>query len=256
MEIIIQPTSAAAINLAASLVAGFIRQKPEAVLGLATGGTQELLYHELVEQKLDWSRVTTFNLDEYAGLTAEHPQSYHSYMSERLFRHINIDRENTNLLDGSAEDVRSLCESYERKITAAGGIDLQLLGLGTGGHIGFNEPSSSLASRTRIKTLTPQTRRDNARYFGSEADVPHHVFTMGIGTILEARHCLLLALGAKKAHAVAAACEGPVTAMVPASALQLHRKVTVCLDEEAAEELKLKDYYRWAYQNKPDWQRT
>jgi glucosamine-6-phosphate deaminase len=256
MEIIIHPTSGEATRTASRLVAALIRQKPAAVLGLATGGTQELLYHELVEQKLDWSRITTFNLDEYAGIPPQHPQSYYSFMSERLFRHINIFRKNINLLDGLARDIPKMCESYEGKIIDAGGIDLQLLGIGTGGHIGFNEPSSSLASRTRIKTLTPQTRRDNARFFGDEAKVPHHVITMGIGTILEARQCLLHALGTKKARAVAEACEGPVTAMIPASALQLHPRVTVCLDEEAAAELKLRDYYRWAYEQKPDWQKV
>jgi glucosamine-6-phosphate deaminase len=256
MEIIIHATPGEATVTAARLVAGLIRQKPAAVLGLATGGTQELLYRELVEQKLDWSRITTFNLDEYVGIRAHHPQSYHSFMSERLFRHVNIPVENVNLLDGLARDIPKMCESYEGKIAAAGGIDLQLLGIGTGGHIGFNEPSSSLASRTRIKTLTPQTRRDNARFFGDENKVPHHVVTMGIGTILEARHCVLLALGTKKARAVAGACEGAITAMVPASALQLHPKVTVCVDEEAAAELKLKDYYRWVYEQKPDWQKV
>jgi glucosamine-6-phosphate deaminase len=255
MEIIIQPTPAAATTIAARLVAGLIRRKPDAVLGLATGGTQESLYRQLVAEKLDWSRITTFNLDEYVGVSPDHPQSYHRFMAERLFSHINIPAHNVNIPDGLAADIPGWCQNYERKIAAAGGMDLQLLGIGTDGHIGFNEPSSSLASRTRIKTLALQTQRDNARFFGGEDKVPHHVITMGIGTILEARHCLLLALGAKKARAIAAACEGPVTAMNPASALQLHPKVTVCLDEEAAAELKLKDYYRWVYENKPDWQK-
>ena len=255
MEVIIQPTRAAATQVAARLLARVIREKPAAVLGLATGGTMEGLYRELAAMKLDWSRLTTFNLDEYAGLSRDHPQSYYSFMREHLFRHVNISAANVNIPDGLAPNIPAACETYEQKIAAAGGIDLQLLGIGTSGHIGFNEPSSSLASRTRIKTLTPQTRRDNARFFGSEDQVPHHVITLGIGTILETRHCLLLAFGANKARAIVGAVEGPVTAMNPASALQLHPKVTVCLDEAAATELKMQDYYRWVYEQKPDWQK-
>ncbi len=255
MEIIIQPTPEAATAIAARLVARLIRKKPAAVLGLATGGTMEPLYRELVAQKLDWSRLTTFNLDEYVGIAPEHSQSYHRFMREKLLQHVNVAAANVNIPDGLAQDVPAACENYERKISAAGGIDLQLLGIGTHGHIGFNEPTSSLASRTRIKTLTPQTRRDNARYFGGEEQVPHHVITLGIGTILESRHCLLLAFGKQKARAIAAAVEGPITAMCPASVLQLHPRVTVFLDEAAAAELKLTDYYRWVYAQKPDWQR-
>jgi glucosamine-6-phosphate deaminase len=176
-------------------------------------------------------------------------------MWDNLFQHVNVSIKNANILDGMAKNIPASCENYERKIFSAGGIDLQLLGIGTDGHIGFNEQTSSLASRTRIKTLTPQTRKDNARFFGSEDKVPHHVVTMGIGTILETRHCLLLAFGKNKARAVAEAVEGPITSMNPASALQMHPKVTVCLDEAAASELKLTGYYRWVYDNKPDWQK-
>jgi glucosamine-6-phosphate deaminase len=255
MEIIIQPTAAAATAVAARLMAGLIRQKPASVLGLATGGTPEALYAELVRLKLDWRRVTTFNLDEYVGIPAEHPQSYRTFMTEKLFRHVNISAKKIHMLDGMAPDIPALCVRYEKSIRAVGGIDLQLLGIGTDGHIGFNELSSSLASRTRIKTLTPQTRRDNARFFGSKDKVPHHVITMGIGTILEARHCLLLAFGKKKARAIAQALEGPVTSMNPASALQLHPKVTICLDREGASALKHADYYRWVYSHKPAWQK-
>lgn len=254
MEIIIQPTPEAATSIAARLLGRLIHEKPGAVLGLATGGTMETLYRELVAMKLDWSKVTTFNLDEYVGLSPQHSQSYHSFMWERLFSHVNIAIKSVNIPDGLAKDVPAACENYERKISAAGGIDAQLLGIGTSGHIGFNEPTSSLASRTRIKTLTPQTLQDNARFFGNESGVPHHVITMGIGTILESRHCILLAFGAKKARAIAEAVEGPVTAMSPASALQLHPKVTVILDEAAAAELKMKDYYRWVFEQKPAWQ--
>ena len=255
MEIIIQPTPEAATGIAARLLGKVIREKPAAVLGLATGGTMEALYRELVAMKLDWSKLTTFNLDEYVGLSPQHPQSYHSFMWDNLFRHVNVAIKNVNIPDGLAKDVPTACESYERKIVSVGGIDVQLLGIGTSGHIGFNEPTSSLASRTRIKTLTPQTLSDNARFFGSESEVPHHVITMGIGTILESRHCVLLAFGAKKARAIAEAVEGPITAMNPASALQMHPKVTVFLDEAAAAELKMKDYYRWVYEQKPAWQK-
>ena len=243
------------MKIAARLLGKVIRDKPASVLGLATGGTMENLYRELVAMKLDWSKLTTFNLDEYVGLSPQHPQSYHSFMWENLFSHVNVSIKNVNIPDGLAKDVPAACENYERKIFSAGGLDLQLLGIGTSGHIGFNEPTSSLASRTRIKTLTPQTLRDNSRFFGSESAVPHHVITMGIGTILESRHCVLLAFGAKKARAIAEAVEGPITSMNPASALQLHPKVTIFLDEAAATELKMQEYYRWVYAQKPDWQK-
>jgi glucosamine-6-phosphate deaminase len=256
MEIIIQPTAEAATKIAARLMARIIREKPAAVLGLATGGTMEPLYRELVAMKLNWSKLTTFNLDEYVGISPLHPQSYHCYMWEKFFQHVNVSVTNLNLPDGLAKDVPAACLHYEQKIAAAGGIDLQLLGIGTCGHIGFNEPTSSLASRTRIKTLTPQTRKDNARYFENPSEVPFHVITMGIGTILASRHCLLLAFGKNKARAIAGAVEGPVTSMNPASALQLHPKVTVFLDEEAASELKMQEYYRWVYAQKPEWQKV
>lgn len=256
MEIVIQPTAAAATALAARLFAKAIRQKSACVFGLATGSTPLILYRELIAMNLDWRNVTTFNLDEYVGLAPEHPQSYHSFMLENLFRHVTINKGNIHIPNGLAEDVPEFCADYERRIVNAGGIDIQLLGIGTDGHIGFNEPTSSLASRTRLKTLTPQTRRDNARFFRSEAEVPHHCITMGIGTILDARQCVLLAFGKSKARAVADAAEGAVMSMNPASALQLHPCATVFLDDEAASELKLADYYRWVYENKPDWQKT
>jgi glucosamine-6-phosphate deaminase len=254
MEIIIQPTAEAATKIAARLMGKLVCEKPAAVLGLATGGTMEPLYRELVALKLDWSQLVTFNLDEYVGISPMHPQSYHSYMCEKLFSHVNISVSHVHIPDGLAKDVPAACLHYEQKIRAAGGIDLQLLGIGTDGHIGFNEPTSSLASHTRIKTLTPQTRRDNARYFENASQVPFHVITMGIGTIMASRHCVLLAFGKNKAHAIAGAVEGAITAMNPASALQLHPKVTVFLDEAAASELKMQEYYRWVYDNKPDWQ--
>ncbi len=256
MEIIIQPTPEAATAIAARLIARLLKEKPDAVLGLATGSTPLPLYRALVDMQLDWSRVRTFNLDEYLGLAPEHPQSYHHFMWENLFRHVNIRPENVHIPDGLASDVPAFCADYEARIRAVGGIDLQLLGIGSDGHIGFNEPSSSLASRTRIKTLTQRTRADNARFFASADEVPSHVITMGIGTIMEARTNLLLAFGAKKAQALAEAAEGPVTAMNPASALQLHPDTRVCLDEAAATQLKRADYYRWVFANKPQWQRV
>jgi len=254
MEIVIQPDATAANNVAARLFAHVIRQENGVVLGLATGSTPLALYQQLVALKLNWRKVTTFNLDEYVGISPQHPQSYHSFMWENLFRHVNIPTKNVHIPDGLAKDIPKSCAIYEKQIRGAGGIDLQLLGIGTSGHIGFNEPTSSLSSRTRIKTLTPQTRKDNARFFGGEEKVPPHVITMGIGTILEARHCVLLAFGKNKARAIAEAVEGPITSMNPASALQQHPKVTVFLDEDSASELKLKEYYRWVYDHKPEWQ--
>jgi len=254
MEIIIQPTPEAATSIAARIIARLLREKPDAVIGMATGSTPLLLYRELIAMKLDWRKATTFNLDEYIGLAPDHDQSYHHFMWVNLFGHINISRKNVHIPDGLAKNVPKFCDKYERQIRKAGGIDLQILGIGTDGHIGFNEPTSSLGSRTRIKTLTQQTRKDNARFFGSEEKVPHHCITMGIGTILEARQNLLLAFGKGKAKAIAEAVEGPITSMNPASALQMHPTVKVCLDTGSASLLQKTDYYRWVYDNKPDWQ--
>lgn len=251
MEVIIHPTPDAASRVAAGIVAGVIRRKPDAVLGLATGQTPLGLYRQLIAMQLDWRRVRTFNLDEYVGLPREHPQSFHSVMHANLFQHVNIDRANVHIPDGMTPDIAAHCAAYEAAIQATGGVDVQILGIGTDGHIGFNEPSSSLASRTRIKTLTGQTRRDNAAAFGGESTVPRHVITMGIGTIMDARQVILLAFGESKARAIAAAVEGPVAAMTPASALQLHPVVKVCVDEAAARLLQRADYYRWVYEHKP-----
>ncbi len=255
MEIIIQETKQAASEVAARLIAKLITDKPDCVLGLATGSTPLPLYQRLIAMKLDWSKVTTFNLDEYIGLPRDHSQTYHTFMWEYLFKHINIDKDNVHIPDGNAADIPAFCQEYEDRIKAAGGIDLQVLGIGTDGHIGFNEPTSSLASRTRIKTLTEQTCQDNARFFGSEEKVPNHVITMGIGTIMEARTNLLLAFGENKAQAIAEAVEGPVTSINPASVLQMHPTVKVCIDAPAASKLQRADYFRWVYDNKPDWQK-
>jgi glucosamine-6-phosphate deaminase len=255
MEIIIQPDAESAAEMAARIFAELIHSKPKAVLGLATGSTPLPLYRKLVDRNLDWSGITSFNLDEYIGVGPEHPQSYHAFMHGNLFEHVNIHPANIHIPDGMSTDPEAHCREYEENIQSAGGIDLQLLGIGTDGHIGFNEPTSSLASRTRIKTLTSRTRKDNARFFGSEDAVPFHVITMGIGTILDTRKTLLLATGKNKAQAVAQAVEGPITSMNPASALQLHPSAIFCLDEEAASELTRTDYYRWVFDNKPSWQK-
>jgi glucosamine-6-phosphate deaminase len=260
MEIIIQPAPEAGSTIAAHIIAKLVRAKPDCVLGLATGSTPLATYRELArmhrEDGLDFSQVTTFNLDEYVGLPPEHSHSYHAFMHEHFFRQVNVARSRIHIPDGMARDVPAECMRYEAAIVAAGGIDLQLLGIGTDGHIGFNEPSSSLASRTRIKTLTERTRADNARFFGGDlAQVPFHCITMGVGTIMAAREVLMLAFGVNKAGAVAAAVEGPISAMNPASILQMHPVAKCITDEPAAEKLVRRDYYRWVYSHKPDWQR-
>jgi glucosamine-6-phosphate deaminase len=259
MEIIIQPDADAASAIAARHIARVIRDKPDAVLGLATGSTPLPMYRELVrmhrEQGLDFSRVTTFNLDEYVGLAATHPASYHAFMEEHFFSHVNVARDRIHIPDGMTKHVPAFCAHYEERIRAAGGIDIQVLGIGGDGHIGFNEPSSSLASRTRIKTLTAQTRRDNARFFKSLDEVPLHVITMGVGTIMDARQVLLLAFGERKARAIADAVEGPISAMNPASILQMHPVAKCLIDEAAAARLSRIEYYRWVYDQKPDWQK-
>jgi glucosamine-6-phosphate deaminase len=255
MEVIVQPTAQEAARIAAALVAKAVRRKPTLVLGLATGGTPLCLYDELVrlhrEHGLDLSRITTFNLDEYLGLPPDHPASYRRFMQEHLFDRTNIDPRRTFVPDGLTRDIPRHCREYEELIRSCGGIDIQILGIGADGHIGFNEPTSSLSSRTREKTLAEQTRRDNARFFATPDDVPHHCLTMGIGTILDSRLCLLLAFGANKSGAVAAAVEGPVTSMVPASALQLHADAKVVVDEAAAAGLKLRAYYDYAFAHTP-----
>ena len=258
MEVIIQPNSLEASKLGASIVATLIRKKADAVLGLATGSSPIGLYRELIrlrrEDGLDFSQVTTFNLDEYIGLPPEHPASYHYFMEEQLFSHINVQRKNIHIPDGMTTDIRGFCDQYEQSIRAAGGIDLQILGIGHDGHIGFNEPSSSLASRTRIKTLTEETIQANKRFFSSVEMIPRHVITMGVGTIMDARICLLMAFGEEKAEAVAALCEGPITAMHPASILQMHQQTIVIVDEAAASRLARADYYRHVNAHKPKFQ--
>ena len=258
MEVVILPGGRPMAAVAADALEVLFRRKPDAVLGLAAGSSPLPVYGELVRRhergSLDFSRARAFILDEYVGLPAGHPESYGEVIRREFTARVNISPDNVRGPDGRAADIPAACRDFEDAIRAAGGVDLQLLGLGTDGHIGFNEPGSSLASRTRIKTLLEQTRRDNARFFGGLADVPHHVLTQGLGTILEARHVILLAAGARKAQAVRDLVEGPVAAICPASVLQFHPHATVLLDEAAASSLRLADYYRHSFDNKPDWQ--
>jgi glucosamine-6-phosphate deaminase len=247
MRVIVENDRNAVARRAAGFVAEIVRRKPTCVLGLATGSTVVEMYAELIrmhrEEGLDFSRVVSFNLDEYVGLGPNDPQSYRYFMQKNFFESINIDHRNTHVPDGRALDFEAHCEQYEKLIREEGGIDLQVLGIGTDGHIAFNEPGSSLGSRTRLKTLAPETIADNARFFSSPDHVPRLAITMGVGTILESRRCLLLATGAAKAKAVRNTIEGPVTAQVTASALQLHREVVAIVDEAAGRLLERHDYY-------------
>jgi glucosamine-6-phosphate deaminase len=247
MRVIIHDTEEQASQRAAQWIARLIRQKPSCVLGLATGTTVLPVYRELIEmhrgEGLDFSRITTFNLDEYVGLGASDRHSFRWFMQEHLFNHVNIPPQQTHVPDGRALDFAASCLAYEHRIEDCGGIDLQVLGIGSDGHIAFNEPGSSLGSRTRLKTLASETVKDNARFFDSIDEVPRLAITMGVGTSLESKQCLLLATGERKAKAVRDTIEGPITAQVTASALQLHRDVVVVLDEAAAGLLRRRDYY-------------
>ncbi|MCD6340179.1 MAG: glucosamine-6-phosphate deaminase [Verrucomicrobia bacterium] len=258
MEVLIQPTPEAAARLTARIMADALRADPQIVLGLATGRTMEPVYRELVrmhhEEGLDFSLCRTFNLDEYVGLPSDHPQSYRRYMNENLFNHVNIDLRNTHLPDGMAQDLEAECAAYEAAIERAGGVDLQLLGIGRVGHIGFNEPLSPLLSRTRVTVLSPATIEQNAPLFPDPSQMPRRALTMGVGTILDSRRCLLLATGEEKAEIIAKAVEGPITSMVSASALQLHPQCVVVTDEAAASRLQGKDYCRWIFENDPKWE--
>ncbi len=242
MLVIIKDDYEAISREAARLVANRLRKKPNLVLGLATGSTPLGLYGELIrmhrQEGLDFSKVTTFNLDEYVGLNPDHPQSYHYFMRENLFSRINLDPRFVHLPDGMAMDIEDHCQWYEERIRATGGLDLQVLGIGANGHIAFNEPGSSLGSRTRVKTLTGTTREANSRFFDSEDEVPRYALTMGVGTIMEARELLLVASGEGKADAIRASVEGPITAMVPASIVQMHPRAFLVIDRAAAAGLR------------------
>jgi len=259
MEVVPLATAEEVAALAADAVEALVAARPDAVLGLATGSTPLPTYAELIRRHdagtgPSYAGVRTFNLDEYVGLPAGHEQSYLRVIRRELTDGLGIPPERVSGPDPATEKLRDAGARYDALIADAGGVDLQVLGIGGDGHLAFNEPGSSLGSRTRLKTLTARTRRDNARFFGSADDVPLHVLTQGLGTILEARHLLLIATGERKAEAVAAAVEGPLSASCPASVLQLHPHATVLLDAAAASRLARLDYYREVYAAKPAWQ--
>jgi glucosamine-6-phosphate deaminase len=259
MEVVPLTTAADVAALAADVIEAQVRRRPPAVLGLATGSSPLPAYQELIRRHREgrgpsYGDVQCFNLDEYVGLPAGHEQSYRATIARELTDGLDIDPSRVHGPDPSENGLPTAGDRYEELIEKAGGIDLQLLGIGSDGHLAFNEPGSSLASRTRMKTLTARTREDNARFFGSLAEVPHHVLTQGLGTILRARHLLLVATGAGKAEAIAAAVEGPVSASCPASVLQFHPHATVLLDQGAASRLERLAYYREVYAGKPAWQ--
>ncbi len=254
MEIIITKNYDEMSRVSAGIIAREIKKKHDLVLGLATGDTPVGTYKELVKlhksEGLDFSKAKSFNLDEYVGLAPTHPNSYNFFMWDNLFRHVNINPTNVHIPQGNTDDPEEFCIWYEEQIKKAGGVDLQVVGIGGDGHIAFNEPGSSFASRTRVKALFKQTIEDNSRFFDKMEDVPRFAITMGIGTILEARKTLLIASGKKKAEVCAQFIEGPVTSQITATALQLHNYVTVVLDEEAASKLTRTEYYNWVRDNK------
>lgn len=254
MEIIIKQAYAQICEEAVRIIHQLWKKKKNLVLCLATGKTPLGVYRKLIEfyrkGEIDFSQAIAFGLDEYLGLEETHPQSFAYYLEKNFYQHINIRKENIFRLKGFPKDIDSHCREYEEKIKSFGGIDLQILGVGRNGHIGFNEPSSSLASRTRVKTLTPETIKANSPFFKNEKEVPRYCLTMGIGTIMESKMIVLLASGREKSEAISKCVEGPVTASVPASILQLHPQAKIIVDLEAASLLTRKDYYRWVYENK------
>ena len=259
MEVVILPSSEDCAEIAATAIEALVRTRPSAVLGLATGSTPIPLYRRLIQgRQSDASRsyaeVHAVLLDEYVGLGPEHPQSYMATIRQELTDALGIPDHHVHAPHGTAADLQQEGPRYEAQLAALGGVDIQILGIGSDGHLAFNEPGSSLTSRTRLKTLTAQTREDNARFFGNVNDVPHHVLTQGLGTILDARHLILLAFGTSKAQAVRDAVEGPLTAQCPASVLQWHPHATVLVDDDAASLLSRADYYRYAWAHKPAWQ--
>ena len=259
MEVVVCQDAAEIGDIAADAIVALLARKPDAVLGLATGSSPLAIYDELAARYdaglVSFAQARGFTLDEYVGLPIDHPERYRTVIDTVFVSRVDFAPGAVQGPDGSATDVPAACAAYEEAIKAAGGVDLQILGIGTDGHIGFNEPGSSLASRTRIKTLTKQTRIDNARFFGDDLEaVPTHCLTQGLGTIMEARHVILVATGRSKAEAVHHLVEGPVSAMWPATVLQHHPHVTVLLDGAAARRLQLVDYYRETYLSKPDWQ--
>lgn len=253
----ILPDPDAVAEVAGGVVVDLLRRTPSAVLGLATGSSPLGVYHHVIASGVSLAHASAVLLDEYVGLPAGHPESYRAFIRREFVDHTDLPVDRLHGPDAWVDgpELPNACAAYETLLADLGGVDLQLLGIGADGHLAFNEPSSSLASRTRVKTLTPATRADNARFFGGDPDaVPRHVVTQGLGTILAARHLLLVAAGTGKAAAVAVAVEGPVSASCPASVLQLHPHATVVIDEAAAAALRLGDYYRETYRGKPGWQ--
>ncbi|MBL3699058.1 glucosamine-6-phosphate deaminase [Leucobacter luti] len=255
MDVVIVADAEAVAERAADLIAELIHRQPEAALGVATGSSPIGTYSALAERvragNLDCARVSAFALDEYVGLDLRHPESYHEVIRRTVTEPLGLDPARVHVPDGGAADLTAAGDDYERLIAEADGVDLQLLGIGANGHIGFNEPMSSLGSRTRVKTLAPQTRADNARFFDRLEDVPLHCITQGLGTILDAREALLVAQGEAKAAAVAAMIEGPLASLCPASALQLHRRATVIIDRAAASQLRHTEYYEHVERHRP-----
>ena len=259
MEVVILDGARSIAGLAADAVSDLLRRRPDAVLGLATGSSPLAIYDELARRcaagEVSFARARGFTLDEYVGLAATHPQRYRNVIDTEFVSRVDFAPGAVRGPDGRAEDIPAACAAYEADIAEAGGVDLQILGIGTDGHIGFNEPGSSLASRTRIKTLTRQTRLDNARFFDGELEsVPTHCLTQGLATIMSARHVVLVATGQGKAEAVHQLAEGAVSALWPATILQHHPHATVLLDDAAAGRLQLASYYRDTYRAKPAWQ--
>ena len=259
MEVVILRDAKEIGGVAADAIGALLGRKPDAVLGLATGSSPVAIYDELAARcgagLISFRQARAFTLDEYVGLPADHPERYRNVIDRVFVSRVDFASDAVQSPDGLAADIPAACAGYENAIRAAGGVDLQILGIGTDGHIAFNEPGSSLASRTRIKTLTRQTRIDNARFFNDDVDaVPTHCLTQGLATIMEARHVILVATGSRKAEAVHHLVEGPVSAMWPASILQHHPHVTALLDDAAAHRLQLAGYYRETYLSKPDWQ--
>jgi glucosamine-6-phosphate deaminase len=253
-EVVIVDSPEAAGEITADAVVALVSKMPDALLGLATGSTPLSSYHAIARRGLDLSRVRGFALDEYVGLPAGHPESYRSVITREVVEPLGMTASLVRVPGDDGGPLEGAGERYEADLVAAGGVDIQLLGIGGTGHIGFNEPGSSFGSLTRIKTLTERTRADNARFFASLDEVPMHCLTQGLGTILRARHLILLAFGASKAAAIAAAIEGPLSASAPGSAVQLHPHVTVVVDEAAASQLKNADYYRYAWDNRLPWE--
>jgi glucosamine-6-phosphate deaminase len=258
MEVVIADEYTLA-ELAADAIERLLRTEASPVLGLATGSSPLRIYDELTtrhkNEGLSFARAQAFMLDEYVGIADDHPQRYRNVIDAEIATRVDFAEGAVHGPDGSADDLAAASADYERKIAEAGGIHLQILGIGSDGHIAFNEPGSSLASRTRVKSLTHQTRLDNARFFDGDVEqVPKLCLTQGLGTIMEAKHLVLVATGGNKAEAVHQMVEGPISAMWPATVLQMHPHVTVMLDDAAASRLQLGDYYRNAYENKPEWQ--